>query len=151
MSVLSDISWPQYTEQNWAASDPDGHPDIMNEGYDILWEVFCVEHDKDGDHQTSGLTYAKVEEGSWSGNDADDRDISLTDGALDIKWLKIFGTDLTGPFAVTESFPADKTSENEIGGAFVADYIQSVGTGTFQVGTTANTSGETYYYIAIGE
>lgn len=151
MSTLADISWPEYTEQDYAANDPNGNPDIMNEGYDILWEVFCVEHDKDGDHFTTGSTYAKVEEGTWPGTGADDYDVSLSDNTIDIKWIKVMGTDLSDIYVATESFASNKAADAEFGGAFSADIIQSVGTGTFQVGATANQSSETYYYVVVGE
>ena len=146
MSTLDDISWPEYTEQNWAASDPNGNPDIMNKGYDILWEVFCVEHDKDGDHETSPSTYAKIEEGSYSGDGNATQAITLSDGTLDIKWLKIFGGDTDQIWVSTESFASDKAAHAKFGGAFDTTIIASVGTGTFTVNTGANTNSTTYYY-----
>lgn len=151
MSNLSDISWPQYTEQNWAANDPNGNSDIMNEGYDELWTIFTTEHDKDGDHWTSGVTYAKVEEGTWAGDGGGDKIVSLADGTLDIKWIKIMGTDLTDVYIATESFTANKTGTAEDAAVFIADYIKSIGTGTFTVGTVMNTNTEDYYYVAVGE
>ena len=151
MSTLDDISWPEYTEQDWAASDPNGNPDIMNEGYDILWEVFCVEHDKDGDHWTTGSTYAKIEEDSYAGDGNPTQTITLTDGTLDVKWLKLMGSDLGDVYVSTESFASDKAADAEFGGAFSATVIDSVGTGQFIVNTDANTSAETYYYVVVGE
>ena len=79
-------------------------------------------------------------------------DVNLSDGTIDIKWVKVWGDNLWGAWARTESIAGDKTSDADPrGGVFSADYIESVGTGSFTVGLTANTSTNDYWYVVVGE
>jgi len=147
--------WVQDGERWDGANDPNGNLDIMNRANQEIWDMFCVEHDKDGDH-FDFQSPAVFESDSYSGNGTDPHNVSLTNSALQIKYLRVWCSTLSTPNDeywawCTDTMSADETKTFENVG-FVADWIQSIGTGTFQVGgdTGVNDSSETYHYLAIG-
>ena len=147
--------WVEYTEKRYGVGST-GNEDTFNRACRTLWDdMFTVQHDKDGDHKADLFPSTKIEEGSYTGNGADDRNISLSDGTLDIKFMRVYSAEVAYTYIRTEGMAGDNTKNTKYnpGVVFQADQIQSVGTGTFQVGTNAavNTNLATYYYLVVGE
>lgn len=97
-----------------------------------------------------------VRTGSYTGNSTDNRDISFSGTAFTPKWVVIKGSDATGSASgqvavyvsgtgTISSYSADNSTTN-------SNMIQTVGSGTFQVGTdtSVNASGTTYNYFVMG-
>ncbi len=149
--------WIHYkTDPCYGASDPGGYQDVYNRANKQIWSNFTAynsgtgEHDRDGDHMADLVSNFWVcEEDTYAGNAADDRDISLTDAGLDVKMIRIWNATVAYTFVRSEDMAGDNTKSTE-NLAFAADYIQSVGTGTFQVGTALNAAATDYYYIVYG-
>lgn len=128
-------SWNRYAKYNWG--------NFTN--YDTEYGDGGGEHDADGDHMSDLLAlFWKSEVISWTGNAADDRNISLSDGDLDIKYVHVWEASTAGTWWKSEDMAGDTTFDS-IYTASSADFIQSVGTGTFQVGTSLNANTIVYY------
>ena len=142
----------QYVDQRElhdGASQPDARADILNRTYRALWTNFTAEHQKSGAHRTDLTTnLSKSEVISWGGDNSDNRNISLVNTSIDITFINVFdGTRFT---CFKASNMAGDTTKLLSATAYAANYVQSVGTGTFQVGTELNASGTTYIAIVIG-
>jgi hypothetical protein len=158
---MSTPNWVDYrTDRCYGDSDPDGNTDTFNRAVKEIWGNFTAydtapaggtgEHDRDGDHMSDLSTGLwSQEEGTYTGNGADDRNISLADSGLDIKFIRVWDAAVINTFLRSEDMAGDATLD--YGTGFVADYIQSVATtGQFQVGTTLNVNLREYYYIING-
>jgi hypothetical protein len=99
----------------------------------------------------SGLAVAEVRVavGSFVGNAADNRDIAVTP-VFPIKALFLKGSGATQMHFTTDTMGADLTAGLMAAGVWAADLVQSLGTGTFQVGTGDNVNAVTYDYVALG-
>lgn len=144
-------TYPQYTDRRDAANHPQGNKDWFNFACEIIWnDNFLAEHERDGTHN-SDLATDKIEIASYVGNGVDDRNIALTDGALDIKFIRIYSSNVANNFFRSETMAGDVT-KSTAAGVVVANYIQSVGTGTFQLGddNSVNQNAITFYYLVVG-
>jgi hypothetical protein len=143
-------------------SDPNGELDTGNRPHKGAWGNFTNytgtegygagtgEHDDDGDHMSGLLAlFWKEEPISWTGNGADDRDISLSDGDLDVKFIRVLEASTAGTWWRSETMAGDLTFHSDLVNE-LTDYVQSVGTGTFQVGTSLNVGSRDYYAIVYG-
>ncbi len=142
--------YAQYSERRDYANHPDGNEDVGNRAAKDWFTNFCAQHDySTGLHATTGCVFSEA--GTYTGNDADNRNIPLINTSLIINFLMIWRADTEFPVLVISEMDADDTKELETS-AFQADMIQSIGTGTFQVGTDAavNAAATTYYYLAVG-
>lgn len=118
--------------------------------YDTEYGEGTGEHDADGDHMSDLLAlFWKCEPITWTGNGGDDRDISLSDGDLDVKFVQVWEASTAGSWFKSEDMAGDTTFDTP-NLASAADYIQSVGTGTIQVGTSLNVGSRVYYAIVYG-
>jgi len=145
--------WVQYTELLYGHNTTTGNTDTFNRACKEIWDVFTAEHQKNGVHAaslSSGLWV--METGTYTGNGADDRNISLSNAALDIKYIRIWSEADENSVLRNESIAGDNAKVSLIGGTFSSDHIQSQGTGTFQVGTSlrVNQNLSDYYYVAYG-
>jgi hypothetical protein len=152
-------TWAEYNEKRYGHNDPEGNEDTFGRANKMIWGNLTAyatapatgtgEHDRDGAHMSDLVSGLWVpEEGNYQGNGADDRNISLSDTGLDIKLLRIWAPPLYSFFR-SEDMAGDNTSSTE-NVVFASDQIQSIGTGTFQVGTLLNVNLTVYYYIAYG-
>ena len=155
---MSTPEWIHYkTDPCYGASDPNGNADVYNRANKDLWSNFSAynsgtgEHDRDGDHMSDLVTNLwVVEEGTFTGNGADDRNISLSDSGLDIKFIRVWGVSIQYTFLCSEDMGADETKGTS-NTAFSVDYIQDVSTtGQFQVGTALNVNLTVFYYVCYG-
>ena len=118
--------------------------------YDTEYGSGTGEHDADGDHMADFLAlFWKCEPITWTGNAADDRDLSLSDGDLDIKFIKVWEAATVGTWWKSEDMAGDTTFDSPTI-ISTANLVQSVGTGTFQVGTDLNVNLRDYYAIVYG-
>jgi hypothetical protein len=150
----SDPTWITSSTSNLMIGDGTGTVSSGNIGNNIesaINTLFGVAHNiTTGIHTTNPYAaYGKIEPGSYGGDNTDDRDITLTNTALDVKYVVIIPYSVAAAYSRSESMAGDNTKQ-EKSGAFQVDRIQSLGTGTFQVGNTLNQTGETYHWIAIG-
>ncbi len=145
--------WINYDERDYGASDPNGNADVYNRPNIDLWENFTAQHDKDGVHKADlDDNLWKVEEGTYTGNGADNRNISLS-ASIDIKFIRVWSEVVAYTFTVSEDMSADDTRSEDLTVSFTADQIQSVSTtGQFQVGThnAVNQNSATYFYVCYG-
>jgi hypothetical protein len=127
--------------------------EVPNKVEKYLEDAFLVEHADAGTHSSPPLAH-RIEQGTYTGNDADDRVISLVITDLDLKYLLIRSVGAARNAAMkTEDLAGDNTKENDAA-AFAADMIQDITTnGQFQIGTNplVNDGAETYFYVAIGD
>lgn len=155
--------WVDYrNDLCYGDSDSNGAVDTFNRPNKTIWgnmtsftgaENFGAgtgEHIKTGAHMDD-LDDAlwNTESITYTGDGTDDRDISLS-GSIDIKFIRIWDGAVAYTFFRSEDMAGDTTRITSLGSGFVADYIQSVGTGTFQVGTTLNVNLRVYYGIVYG-
>jgi hypothetical protein len=142
-------------------ADSDGNTDTWNRFCKYVWGNFTNydteygsgtgEHDADGDHMADLTTNCWYQEPlTYQGNGADDRNISTSDASLDIKFIRIWDGAVAYTFFKSEDMAGDSTRDTNNAAGFVANYIQSVGTGTFQVGTALNVNLRDYYAIIYG-
>jgi len=153
--------WAEYTEKCYGDSDPDGNEDTFNRANKQIWGNFTAyntapatgtgEHDRDGAHMDDlDDNLWTVEEGSYTGNGADNRNISFADTGLDCKFMRVWDGNITYTTFRSEDMSGDNSCRTP-GGTFVSNYIQSIATtGQFQVGTALNVSSRAYYYVAYG-
>lgn len=90
--------------------------------------------------------------GTYTGNGVDNRDITVSPSfAISLVLLKANAVNVA-VFSHT-GMGADTTAFTNVNTAFSTDCIQSIGSGTFQVGTNAacNANETTYYYVAFGQ
>lgn len=158
---MSTPEWIHYkTDPCYGASDPGGYQDIYNRANQQIWANFTAhydagttgagEHDKDGDHFADFLADMwGVEEDTFTGNGGDDTNISLSDSNLDVKFIRIWEASTGYTWFRSEDMAGDLTFDT-LNIADLTDCIQSVGTGTFQVGTTLNVNTRVYYYTVYG-
>ncbi len=135
-------------------SDDNTVSQVLNSANSVeseIWTQFIKEHNADGTHSTdpySGCT--KIETGMYEGDATDNRDITMTYN-IDIQYLIVIVD--TGAASTarsrSETMAGDNTKDERTA-AFVVNNIQSIGTGTFQVGTGINAASVDYYYCAIG-
>jgi hypothetical protein len=152
MSVgnLGTPQYIKYTERRDAESHPDGNEDVFNRPAKDFFTSFTVHHDyATGAHASTGCLVFEV--GSYTGNGADNRNISLKNASLDIDFIFISRADGQYPVFYSTDMSADNTKELETS-AFQSNQIQSVGTGTFQAGSdaTVNESSIEYSYLVLG-
>lgn len=144
-----------YKLQRYGHNDSDGNTDSWNRYCKYVWGNFTNynteygsgtgEHDADGDHMSDLLSlFWKAETITWTGNGADDRDIALSDGDLNIKFIRSWEASTAGTWFKSEDMAGDTTFDTPTITS-TADYVQSVGTGTFQVGTLLNVNARVYY------
>ena len=116
-----------------------------------IWTEFTEEHTVAGVHNPDPYVNShKIEAGTYVGDDTDNRNIALS-SSIDIKYLIIFFDDPGAARTKSESMVGD-TTKPETQAAFDANEIQSLGTGTFQLGDgVVNNSAFIYYFLAIGE
>ena len=117
-----------------------------NNSGDTYYYVAMAEVENDGSAATSP---AALEVGTYTGNGADDRNISYTSiNTPSFLWVR----DLTNNSEDNWRFaagPAGDLSSVRPSDAFsTADFIQALNATSFQVGVSANTSGRTYVYVA---
>ena len=118
--------------------------------YDTEYGSGTGEHDADGDHMSDLLSlFWKCEAITWTGNAADDRNISLSDGDLDVKFIRVWEAATVGTWFKSEDMAGDTTFDTPTITS-AADFVQSVGTGTFQVGTSLNVNLRDYYAVVYG-
>lgn len=144
-----------YRAPRYADSDPNGNTDNVNGFCKELWNnQFREEHDGDGDHKADLLaSFDKFETGNYTGNGADDRNISLTDSTTDIAYIKIWSGSIAYHYFRSSSMTGDNTARSYSGEAFQSDQIQSVATtGQFQIGADSdvNANAIDYYYAVWG-
>lgn len=143
--------WAQHDERRDYANHPDGNEDRGNRAMQDFYTSYTVQHDyATGAHALAGV--AAVENGTYTGNGVDSRNISLSNSSLTIDFLLIWRADTEYPVLRSSDMTGDATKELETN-AFQADMIQSIATtGQFQVGTDAavNANGVDYWYLAIG-
>lgn len=144
-----------YKLQRYGHADADGNIDTWNRFCKYVWGNFTDydaeygsgtgEHDDDGDHMAGLLAlFWKAESITWTGNGGDNRNISLSDGALDVKYINAWEASTAGTWFKSEDMAGDTTFQTPTGAA-AADFVQSVGTGTFQVGVSLNAGARVYY------
>jgi hypothetical protein len=144
-------TYPQYTDLRDAANHPQGNKDWFNFACEIIWnDNFLAEHERNGTHNTD-LATDKIEIGTFVGNAVDDRNVALSDGTLDIKFIRIYSNNVANNFFRSETMAGDVT-KTTAAAVFAANEIQSVGTGTFQLGDSNNVNQNaiTFYYIVVG-
>jgi hypothetical protein len=161
---MSTPLWVNYkNDPCYGDTDPDGNVDDFNRANKGIWgnltsytgvESFGAgtgEHDRTGNHKVDlSASLAVIEEGTYQGNGADNRNISLSDSSLTIDLIRVWDGAVAYTFFRSSDMAGDNTKGTG-GTAFVADYIQSIATtGQFQVGTTLNVNLRDYYYIAYG-
>ncbi len=114
--------------------------------------AFLHEHNDNGTHTApiwSG--YGQVETYTYVGDGTDNRVVSLQDTTLIIKELFLF-RDYSGAVVASKNVSmAYDATKLETTASLASNYIESIGTGSFVVGSTANIAGVTYYYYAAGE
>lgn len=119
----------------------DGGANVNGSGVSYTW--WCVSANGDTDFEV----------GKYTGNGTDDRNITLATitGTPKLVMIKAGNTTDTGAWRTASTTTNNSQAFHEFG-APKTNEIQTFGTGTFQVGTgsTVNTSGKTYYYIAFG-
>lgn len=141
-------------------NDADGNSDTWNRFCKYVWGNFCQysteygsgtgEHDKDGDHKADLLAlFWKREPIQWTGAGGDDRDLALSDGDLDVKFIQVWEAATAGTWWKSEDMAGDTTFDSPTVTS-AADLIQSVGTGTFQVGSLLDVAARDYYAIVYG-
>ena len=141
-------------------NDPDGNTDTWNRFCKYVWGNFTNydteygrgtgEHDADGDHMSDLLSlFWKAEPISWTGTTVDSRNISLSDAALDVKFIRVWEASTVGTWWKSEDMAGDTTFDSPTITSS-ADFVQSVGTGTFQVGASLNVGSRVYYAIVYG-
>lgn len=145
-------------DPDWVEDGEDGYGDgtgtsVANQVEDDMYTAFDDEHDgATGAHDSPPFSgFAMIEVGKYEGNGVDDRDILLAKTDLDIKYLFVFVDAANLVASRSESMAGDNT-KNENAAAFAANYIQSIGTGTFQVGSANSVNFNTadIYYCALG-
>lgn len=144
-------TYAQYNDKRYGVTVT-GNKDKFNEACRDLWTRFKLEHDRDGVHKSDlDDNLWKQENISWSGNSTANRDITLSDGTLDIKFIRILSDNQAYTFFRSEDMTGDNTAQS-YPAVFASNKIRSVGTGTFQVGDNAavNASGTTYHAIIYG-
>ncbi len=150
MTNLNNIQWCQTGERWDGENDTSGNPDNFNRANKVIYDVWCVNHNDDGSHKTDDTIV--MEQGSFAGNSTDNRDISLTNSALTIRFLMIAARGTEYPVIRTTNMSGDNSKELA-SNALQSNQIQSISTtGQFQVGadSAVNATGTTYDYIAIG-
>lgn len=148
------IGTPRWIQYNESTSGVGTGTDVFNRPSRDIWDTFQVGHEKTGAHKSSLTTDIwGYEEGTYTGNNTDDRNISLTDTNLDIKFIRIWCDRTGSPYSWvrTENIAGDNAAAAFGAGTFTADMIQSVGTGTFQIGNGGlNNNAQDYFYICYG-
>ena len=142
--------WAQHTELRDYQNHPEGNENVGDRACMDIYINFTVQHDyATGIHASAGCLIS--EPGTYQGDGADPHNISLDNASLDISWLLICRADSEYPVFASTDMTADNTKEEQTA-SFQSNQIQSIGTGTFQVGsdTAVNESGVTYYYFAVG-
>jgi hypothetical protein len=152
----SDPTWITSSVLNTMIGDGTSTPgsgNIANNVEIAMNTAFGVAHNTTtGVHTTNPYTgKGKIETGTYSGNNTDNRDITLTDTSLDVKYIGVLidtGA-ASGVYSRNESMTGDN-AKGETLTTFSSDRIQSMGTGTFQVGLSLNGTGNTYHWYVIG-
>jgi hypothetical protein len=150
--------WVDYKDRCYGHADPGGEFDTYNKATKGFWKNFSAydsgtgEHNRDGTHMADLTDNVYVlETGTYTGNGTDDRNISLSDSGLDIKYIRIFEESTQGTWFRSETMAGDATLETKVMSS-ITDAIQSVSTpGVFQVGLVLNVNLRVYYYILYGE
>lgn len=142
--------WAQYWERYDAENHPDGNEDVYNRANKDIYATLGVGHNDDGTHKLQGVLL--FEQGTYTGDGNDDRDIALTNTDLQIMFIIISRADTEAPVFASSSMDTDKTKQ--VGtNAFAADMIQAIDTaGEFTIGADAavNANGIAYHYAAWG-
>jgi len=148
---LGEPRYIQYTELRDGENEPNGRPDVFNRPAKDWYTSYTVEHDyATGAHASTGCMV--IEEGTYTGNGVDNRNISLTNSSLDIIFILIWRDGTTAPVLRSTDMAGDNSKIAQVN-AFQANMIQSIATtGQFQVGTdnAVNQNTIDYYYIVGG-
>ena len=94
----------------------------------------------------------RVAHGTYTGDGNDDRNITVSPSFV-IKFVIIKHAQNDGDAVISISGMGDQTRElNDATASLSTDRIQSMGTGTFQVGSDLDVNGDggTYYYFCLG-
>ena len=120
----------------------------LNQVAKHIEDVFLDEHNDSGTHKTSPFSFF-IEVETFTPNGLDDRTITL-DENIDIKGIWMLQT---GNYRVhkNESLSGDAVARTTTAGCALTNYIQSIGTGSFQVGTNCNSGTAAIYYCVVGE
>ena len=145
--------WITYRESTHGVNS-NGYADVSNRPARTIWANFCVEHDKAGTHKSDMTTDPliwQMEAGTYAGDGTDNRQISLTNTNLDVKFVRIFSASYDYTWFAFANFPYDTAICTE--GHSAADTIQTMGVGFFEIGSDneVNENGVTFYYIVYGE
>jgi hypothetical protein len=148
----SDPTWiPSGTAYKMVADDS-ATVSSSNNGNNVaseIWTIWLEEHDNTGAH-TITLQHKRIETIDWSGNDADNRDITCAITDLDIDHIEVYEDGM--PVATKTTDMTGDNTKDEDAAAFAADLIQDITTnGQFTVGTGLNASGNTYCAILVGD
>ena len=93
----------------------------------------------------------RVATGTYTGNGVDARNITVTP-SFTISLVLLKGNNAQPAVFSHTELGADTTAQFAVNGAFLADCIQSMGVGIFQVGTAGQCNADTiaYHYLAFG-
>ncbi len=150
LGQLNTPRYIQYSELRDAENHPDGNEDIFNRPAKDFFTSFTVQHDfSTGIHSETGCMI--IEPYTYTGDGVDPQNVVTQNVNLVITFLMIWREDTQYPVFYSSDMTPDNTKELETN-AFQSDMIQSVGTGTFQVGADAavNENLIDYFYLAIG-
>lgn len=146
--------WINYRESTHGVNS-NGFSDISNRPSRTIWANFCTEHNKDGTHKADMIDTSSglIEVGEYTGNETDDRTISLTNTDLYVIAVRIFDIRAGHSWFATKSMVATYDFAFSTEGYLAQDHIQDMGAGYFEIGasTDINETGVEYTYIAYGE
>jgi hypothetical protein len=147
-------TYPTATEPVIGANDPmfGNTWDQVNIDVENALETEHTNAGEHGDIDVASGGRCICEIGTYTGTGSDGENISLTESNLTIFFLKIFTFSVSNIEVIRT---IDMTGDNTkllSNAVFAANLIQSIGTGTFQVGdgSDVNTLDQKYYYIAYG-
>ena len=142
-------------EEFWGHGTTSGNEDTFNRAAKDIWEEFEKEHEKAGPHIAvlTGENWV-VEEDAYVGNGVNATTINLSDGGFDIKFIRIRSEEVAYTYFRSEDMAGDvtKSTEGAAAGAFTANWIESVGTGSFVIGDAdhVNKNAIDYFYVVYG-
>lgn len=144
-----------YREKFWGHDSTSGNEDTFNKLAKYIWEDFEKEHEpSDGSHiDALDDDLLSCEEISWTGNGVNGRTINLVDSGLDIKFIRVWSEEAAYTYFRSEDMAGDASVSTEVLTTFTANWIESVGTGSFTIGDAdeVNKSSIDYFAIVYGE
>lgn len=147
------MSWPVYP----ATASPvigDNDPIYGNTWDSANMQIQAsleVKHTEDGEHrivESSSSGILRILGGSYTGNGLSSQTITLISADFKILYVEIITSGVAYLPMVSASMSAGyaKIGNN----TFTTGYISSIGTGSFVVGSSLNTSAQIYYYRVFG-